>query len=80
MRWKVVSSVVHFPHPPTPTLYQKFPPSFLLSVLVLGFRPVSYTVSEAGVQAELQVVVLNGTIGSNITLSITTSDGSAVGM
>ena len=57
-----------------------FHPFLPLSVLVLGFQPVNYTVKEGGNQVELIVVVLNGTIGSDITLSVTTSDGSAVGM
>ena len=36
--------------------------------------------SEGGVQVELQVVVLDGTIGTNITLSVTTNDRTAIGM
>ena len=41
---------------------------------------MNYTVKEGGNQVELIVVVLNGTLCSNITLSVNTSDGSAVGM
>ena len=36
--------------------------------------------SEGGVQVELQVVVLDGTIGTNIALSVTTIDDTAIGM
>ena len=36
--------------------------------------------SEGGVQVELQVVVLGGTIGTNITLSVPINDRTAIGM
>ena len=50
----------------------------LLDVLI-GFEHTSYTVSESSGQAMVTIVVVNGSLSRNISIVVSTSDGTARG-
>ena len=53
--------------------------SILLSLaLVIGFEPSTYTVLESVGDAELEVVIISGSLETDIVVRLTTADDSAV--
>ena len=54
---------------------------FLLTDIIIGFDPATYTVNEADGTVTLTVKVLNGTISEERTIPVrvTTADGTAQG-